>query len=184
MTRLFLLLTALIMTTPATAVIQVEMLTNKGRMVIAVDDKEAPKTADNFLDYVRSGFFDGVIFHRVIPGFVIQGGGFMENMFRKTTEKPIRFENTGLKNLRYTLSMARTSDPHSATSQFFINLTDNPSLDGGRNVPGYAVFGQVIEGQQVVDTIAAVRTRTVGPYADVPVSPVVIEKATILKSSR
>ena len=159
---------------------EVEFHTSKGLMVFDIDEERAPLTAENFLTYVRDGFYDGLIFHRVIPGFVIQGGGFDENMQQRETRAPVQNEAANqLRNLRYTLSMARTSDPHSATSQFFINLTDNGSLDYSANNPGYAVFGEVVEGQEVVDSIATVETSTVGPYRDVPVQPVVVEKAVV-----
>jgi cyclophilin family peptidyl-prolyl cis-trans isomerase len=119
----------------------VEMTTNKGVMLIEIDKKNAPLTAANFISYVENGFFDGLIFHRVIPGFVIQGGGFSPEMKQKETAAPIQNEaGNGLKNLRYSLSMARTNDPHSATSQFFINLNDNGNLDRSPSNPGYAVW--------------------------------------------
>lgn len=159
----------------------VEMTTNKGTIVIEVDEEKAPQTAENFLQYVKDGFFDGLIFHRVIPGFVIQGGGFEPGMKKRATRQPIQNEaSNGLKNLKYTLSMARTQNPHSATSQFFINVNDNAFLDyaqGGN--PGYAVFGEVVEGQEVVDAITNVKTGNVGHFQDVPVEDVVIEKAVI-----
>ncbi|MBN2232858.1 MAG: peptidyl-prolyl cis-trans isomerase [Deltaproteobacteria bacterium] len=157
---------------------KVTMETSKGAMVIELYPKEAPKTVENFLAYIDAGFFDGTIFHRVIPGFVIQGGGFTADMERKDTRKPIVNEaDNGLKNLRGTLSMARTSDPDSATSQFFINLQDNASLDHNARSAGYAVFGKVIEGLDVIDAIAAVPTTTHGPYRDVPREPVAITGA-------
>lgn len=159
---------------------EVEMHTGKGVMLVSVDEDRAPATAANFLQYVRDGFFDGLIFHRVIPGFVVQGGGFEPGMRKRPTRAPIRNEaDNGLKNLKYTLSMARTNDPHSATSQFFINLADNGNLDYSAANPGYAVFGEVISGREVVDAIAAVQTRTVGHFRDVPAPPVVIEKAVV-----
>ena len=160
---------------------RVQMQTSMGDIVIAVDAKKAPKTAENFLQYARDGFFDGLIFHRVIPNFVIQGGGFTPKMEQRQTRPPIVNEDdNGLKNLRYSLSMARTSDPNSATSQFFINLKDNSFLDAAANKRGYAVFGMVVEGQAVVDAIAGVATGNVGPFADVPKEPVVIKKAVVL----
>ena len=171
-------LAAALVATPATAA-EVEMHTSKGLLRISVDEEKAPLTAANFLQYVRDGFFDGLIFHRVIPGFVIQGGGFTADFTLRGNRAPIKNEaNNGLKNLKYTLSMARTNDPNSATSQFFINLSDNASLDYAANNPGYAVFGKVVAGQEVVDAIAAVGTRTHGHHQDVPQEPVVIEKAT------
>ena len=159
---------------------EVAMRTNKGEMLIFVDEERAPKTAANFLQYVRDGFFDGLIFHRVIPGFVIQGGGFSPEMRQKETREPVVNEaSNGLKNLKYTLSMARTNDPHSATSQFFINLKDNANLDPSATNPGYAVFGEVREGKETVDAIAAVATGNVGPFGDVPKEPVVILEAKV-----
>ena len=179
MKKLFLLIIACLMTFAAPAA-QVEMTTNKGVMVIDIDEENAPITAANFLQYVRSGFFDGLIFHRIIPGFVIQGGGFMPEMQRRPTKAPVPYELNDLKNLQYTLSMARTQDPHSATSQFFVNLRDNAQLDPQGERPGYAVFGKVIEGQDVVDAIATVPTATVGQFRDVPQDDVMIEKAIIM----
>ena len=141
---------------------KVVFATSKGNITIEVFEQEAPISAKNFLDYVDQGFFSGVIFHRVIPGFVIQGGGFTADMVQKKNNPPIKNEaDNGLKNDRGTLSMARTSDPDSATSQFFINLCANSSLDRSPGSDGYAVFGKVTEGMDVVDAIAAVRlTRT------------------------
>lgn len=157
--------------------------TTMGDIVIELDDVAAPVTAANFVAYVEAGFYDGAdgngatIFHRVIPGFVIQGGGLTEDLDTKATMAPIVNEfGNGLTNKRATISMARTSDPDSATSQFFINLVDNASLD---EPPGYAVFGEVIEGMDVVDAIATVETTTMGPYDDVPVEPIVITSATV-----
>lgn len=159
---------------------RVEMRTNKGTMVIALSEEQAPLTVANFLQYVQEGFFNGVIFHRVIPGFVIQGGGFTPDMQKKSTRPPIQNEaGNGLANAQYTLSMARTNDPHSATSQFFINLADNVPLDRSPGNPGYAVFGEVIEGKEVVDAIAGVATGIVGHYRDVPTEPVIIEQAVV-----
>jgi len=158
----------------------VTMETSMGKMVIQLYDDKAPVTCENFRRYVRDGFFNGLIFHRVIPGFVIQGGGFEPGMHKRATGSPIKNEaDNGLRNERYTLSMARTSDINSATSQFFINLADNASLDHTGNSPagyGYAVFAKVIEGMDVVDKIAAVPTTTVYPYRDVPRGDVVIKK--------
>ena len=168
-------------TASSAAAAEVEMRTSKGEMLIFVDEERAPKTAANFLQYVRDGFFDGLIFHRVVPGFVIQGGGFSPDMRKKETRPPIVNEaSNGLKNLKYTLSMARTPDPHSATSQFFINLTDNTvHLDPSAKNPGYAVFGEVREGKETVDAIAAVATGNVGRLGDVPKEPVVILEAKV-----
>jgi cyclophilin family peptidyl-prolyl cis-trans isomerase len=154
--------------------------TNQGEIHIEVDAGNAPVTAENFLSYVRDGFYDGVIFHRVIPGFVVQGGGFDENMNQKTTREPIQNESgNGLDNERGTLSMARTQDPHSATSQFFINLADNAALNNKGSRHGYAVFGRVVAGMEVVDRIAAVPTGSSGMHQDVPQETVRIETAEI-----
>jgi peptidyl-prolyl cis-trans isomerase B (cyclophilin B) len=157
--------------------------TTLGKILIELDDVKAPNTAKNFADYVRSGFYDGTIFHRIIPGFVVQGGGMLPGMEQKKGEAPIRNEATnGLKNLRGTLSMARTNDPHSATSQFFINLNDNAALD--HKAPtgagwGYAVFGEVVEGMDVVDAMAKVPTGQRGMHGDVPKNDILVLKATI-----
>lgn len=158
--------------------------TSKGKIVIELWEDKAPKTVANFLQYVKSGHFDGTIFHRVIPGFVIQGGGMTADMTQKPTKPPVQNEaDNGLKNSRGTLSMARTSDPNSASSQFFINLKDNASLDHrGKSMQGwgYAVFGQVVEGMDVVDQIAQVRTGNKSGHSDVPVEPIVVRKAEVL----
>lgn len=164
---------------------EVEFTTTKGDIVIELYPDKAPITVDNFLAYVNSGFYQGTIFHRVIPGFVIQGGGMDKNLDKKRTMDPITNEaDNGLKNARYTLSMARTMDPNSATSQFFINLTDNKTLDHtGKTMGGwgYAVFGKVIKGQDVVDQIAKVTTTNRGRYKDVPFTPVEITGAKVIK---
>ncbi len=152
--------------------------TSMGDITIELMSEEAPVTAKNFLDYVDAGFFDGTIFHRVIPGFVIQGGGFTADMNQKQTRVPIKNEaDNGVRNSRGTLSMARTSDVNSATSQFFINLKDNPFLDHGTRDFGYAVFARVVEGMDVVDKIAGVQTGNHGPHSDVPMEPVVTTTA-------
>ena len=159
----------------------VELHTNKGVIRLQLDAEKAPKSAENFLAYVRSGHFDGTIFHRVIDGFMIQGGGFEPGMKQKPTQAPIANEaDNGLKNKRYTIAMARTNDPHSATAQFFINVSDNAFLDHTSPSPqgwGYAVFGEVVQGQDVVDAIKGVKTGSKGFHQDVPVEDVVIEKA-------
>lgn len=161
---------------------EVEMQTNKGNLRIFIDEKNAPVTAKNFLNYVREGFYDGLIFHRVIPNFVIQGGGFASGMQKRPTKASIINEaSNGLKNLKYTLSMARTPDPDSATSQFFINLQDNTNLDPSASSPGYAVFGKVVEGMEVVDAIAQVKTGQVGPFRDVPAEDIVITQAVVIQ---
>lgn len=154
--------------------------TNMGSFKIELFAKEAPITVANFLNYVDKKFYDGTTFHRVIPGFVIQGGGFDKNMSQKTTLPAIKNEAlNGLKNLKGTLSMARTSEINSATSQFFVNLVDNAALDHVSDAKyGYAVFGKVVEGFDVVEKIAAVKTTTKGPFQDVPETPVIVESAT------
>ena len=161
----------------------VTMTTNHGTIQIEVFKDKAPVTVQNFLDYVQEGFYDGLIFHRVIPDFMIQGGGFEVGMKQKSNKDPIENEaENGLKNVRGTLSMARTGDPHSATSQFFINLKDNDFLDHtGKNPKswGYAVFGKVVSGMDVVDKIAAVDTGSQGPYRDVPGTDVIITKMSV-----
>jgi cyclophilin family peptidyl-prolyl cis-trans isomerase len=152
--------------------------TSLGDFTIELFETEAPLSSQNFLDYVDAGHFDDTVFHRVIPGFVIQGGGMTADMKQKSTRSPIRNEaDNGLKNRRGTLSMARTNDPHSATSQFFVNLVDNAFLDPGRGGAGYAVFGHVTEGMSVVDAIAKVKTGRKGMHDDVPVEPVVVKSA-------
>ena len=150
-------------------------LTNKGNIKLKLYPEKAPITVKNFLSYIDSGFYNNTIFHRIIPGFVIQGGGFSKEMDRKKTLPPIKNEaDNGLKNLRGTLSMARTNVVNSATSQFFINLKDNDSLDHGSRDFGYAVFAEVIEGMEIVDKIASVQT-TNSPMPNIPVEQVVIE---------
>ncbi|MBW1643118.1 MAG: peptidyl-prolyl cis-trans isomerase [Deltaproteobacteria bacterium] len=154
--------------------------TNMGNIEIEFFDKEAPLGTANFLNYVDSGFYNGAIFHRVIPGFMLQGGGFDKNMNKKQTKPPIKNEaNNGKKNLRGTLSYARTQAIHSATSQFFINLVDNAFLDYKNDRQyGYAVFGKVIKGMNVIDAIGKVKTGRVNMYEDVPKKPVIIIKAS------
>jgi peptidyl-prolyl cis-trans isomerase B (cyclophilin B) len=161
----------------------VKLETTKGAIVIEVNDTAAPVTAANFLQYVNDGFYDGTIFHRVIPNFMIQGGGFTADMKQKTTRPSIVNEGkNGLKNKRGTLAMARTNDPNSATGQFFINLIDNAFLDydAARNNPGYAVFGQVVEGMDVVDAIAKVKTGIKGMFQDVPEEAIIIKSAKVV----
>ena len=157
---------------------RVVMETSLGTMVIELYPEKAPVTVKNFLSYVDAGFYDGTIFHRVIPGFVIQGGGFDANMEKKSNNPPIKNEaDNGLRNLRATLSMARTSDINSATSQFFINLKNNSNLDHNSSSFGYAVFAKVVKGVGTIDKIAAVKTTTKGHYRDVPAEPVLIISA-------
>jgi peptidyl-prolyl cis-trans isomerase A (cyclophilin A) len=156
----------------------VSLETSFGTIKIGLDKEKAPITVDNFIKYVRAGHYDGTIFHRVIPDFMIQGGGFEEDMTERPTRPAIRNEgNNGLRNLRGTVAMARTNAPDSATAQFFINLRDNPSLDYGIRGAGYAVFGEVIEGMDVVEKIVGVTTTTKGMFQDVPVIPVMIKRA-------
>ena len=159
----------------------IRFTTNLGVIDIELDPEHAPITCENFENYVKSGFYNGTIFHRVIKGFMIQGGGFEPGMQQKPTNDPIKNEaDNGLKNDKYTIAMARTNDPHSATAQFFINVADNDFLNHTAptgNGWGYAVFGKVVAGQDVVDQIARVRTGTHGWFGDVPVEDVVIEKA-------
>ena len=163
---------------------QVELQTSKGNIKIELDDDKAPESVRNFVEHVKRGHYDGTVFHRVIKGFMIQGGGFEPGMKQKATGKPIRNEaNNGLKNARYTLAMARTSDPHSATAQFFINAADNAFLDHKAESSqgwGYAVFGRVVEGNEVVDAIEKVQTGSKGGHGDVPLDDVTIERATVL----
>ena len=161
----------------------VKMETNMGNIIIELNEDKAPVTTRNFLNYVESGHYDGTIFHRVIRDFMIQGGGLTSDMNTKKTKAPIRNEaNNGLKNRKYTIAMARTMDPHSATSQFFINTTNNSSLDYKASTEadwGYAVFGRVISGKDVVDKIERVATTSRGMYKNVPISPIVIKKVTV-----
>ena len=163
----------------------VKLETTMGDIVIRLDAAKAPITVENFLAYVKAGYYDGTIFHRVIGNFMIQGGGMTPDMEAKKTNKPIKNEaNNGLKNKKYNVAMARTSDPHSATEQFFINVKDNDFLDF--KAPegsgwGYAVFGRVIKGQNVVDKIKAVPTGSRGMHQDVPLEPVIIKKASIVE---
>ena len=160
----------------------IRFTTNHGVIDIELDFDKAPITAKNFQQYAEDGFYNGTIFHRVIPGFMIQGGGMESGMKEKDTREPIENEaDNGLKNLRGTLSMARTSDPHSASSQFFINLVDNDALNpGGADAYGYAVFGKVVSGMSTVDAIAKVKTGARLPYTDVPEKTVTIQTVEIL----
>jgi peptidyl-prolyl cis-trans isomerase B (cyclophilin B) len=157
--------------------------TNYGDISLELDFENAPKTCANFLEYAKEGFYDGTIFHRVIPGFMIQGGGFTEDMSQKPTKSPIENEaDNGLKNTTGTVAMARTNDPHSATAQFFINVTDNNFLNhSGKNSQGwgYAVFARVSAGMDAVDKIKAVPTGNKSMHQDVPLDPVIIEKVTV-----
>lgn len=170
---------------PAATAPKVALTTNLGRIVIELDDAKAPKSSENFLQYVRDGFYSGTVFHRVIPGFMAQGGGFTADLQLKPTRAAIPNEaNNGLSNLRGTVAMARTNDPHSATAQFFVNVVDNQRLDfvsEQDGLWGYAVFGKVVEGMDVIDKIIAIPTGGQGPLPrDVPTEPVVIESAELL----
>jgi len=163
----------------------IRIQTNKGVIDIELDAEKAPATVENFVSYVKDGFYDGTIFHRVIDGFMIQGGGMEPGMTEKQTKAPVKNEaDNGLKNDRGTIAMARTNDPHSATAQFFINISDNaflnhqqPTMDGW----GYCVFGKVVNGMDVVDEIKGVATTSKGFHQDVPAEDIVIEKAEIVE---
>ncbi len=161
----------------------IKLHTNFGLITLELDAEKAPETTKNFLAYVEAGHYDNTVFHRVIDGFMIQGGGFGPGMKEKKTRAPIPNEaGNGLKNVRYTVAMARTSDPHSATAQFFINVADNAFLDfkmPSGNGWGYCVFGKVVEGTDVVDKIKGVKTGNAGFHQDVPKEDVIIERAEI-----
>ncbi|HET7833332.1 MAG TPA: peptidylprolyl isomerase [Gallionella sp.] len=161
----------------------IKLHTNLGTITLQLDAEKAPITVKNFLDYVNSGFYNGTIFHRVMDGFMIQGGGFEPGMKQKPTNAPIKNEAAnGLKNQTYTIAMARTSDPHSASAQFFINVKNNGFLDyPGQDGWGYAVFGKVVEGMDVVDAIAKVKTGNSGYHQNVPTQDVVITKAEVVQ---
>ena len=165
---------------------QVEMKTSQGTLVIELYADKAPKSVGNFLQYVKDGFYNGLIFHRVIDGFMIQGGGFEPGMKQKATRAPIENEaKNGLRNEPGTLAMARTADPHSASAQFFINLVNNAPLDyPSRDGWGYAVFGKVVQGFDVVQKIAKLPTSNAGMHQNVPTTPVVIESAKLLPEKK
>ncbi len=171
--------------TPATNAPRVALQTNLGTIVLELARDKAPVSVDNFVQYVKDGHYDGTVVHRVIDGFMAQGGGFDANLRQKPTRAAITNEaQNGLKNTRYTVAMARTSDPHSATAQFFINVADNTFLNHTAPSPqgwGYAVFGKVVAGTEVVDKIRAVRTVNRGMFQDVPAEPITILKATLEK---
>lgn len=163
---------------------KVRLATSEGDIVLDLDREKAPRTVDNFVGYVKNGHYAGTVFHRVIPNFMVQGGGMDKAMTEKKTGAPIPLESrNGLKNERGTVAMARTSDPNSATAQFFINVQDNAFLDqpNSRDGNGYAVFGRVVEGMDVVDKIRGVPTTTKGPHQNVPVEPILIKKASLEK---
>jgi peptidyl-prolyl cis-trans isomerase B (cyclophilin B) len=163
----------------------VRLETSHGAIVLALDAAKAPLTVDNFVQYVRDGFYDGTLFHRVIDGFMVQGGGFLPGMQQKRARAPIQNEaDNGLRNQRGTIAMARTPDPHSASAQFFINVSDNAFLDFKSKTEagwGYCVFGQVVEGMDVVDRIKGVATTNRGSHRDVPAEDVVIERASVVE---
>ena len=163
----------------------IRIQTSYGAILIDLDAERAPKSVENFLSYVKEGFYDGTLFHRVIDNFMIQGGGFLPSMTQKTTRAPIENEaRNGLRNERGTVTMARTSDPHSATAQFFINVVDNDFLNHTAMTPtgwGYCVFGKVTDGMTVVDRIKGIPTSSHGGYKDVPITDVVIEKIQIVE---
>ena len=164
--------------------VHILMTTTVGPMTLELDADNAPKTVENFLSYVSSGFYDDTIFHRVINNFMVQGGGFTADMEQKATQAPIENEaNNGLKNARGTIAMARTQDPHSATAQFFINVQDNDFLNHtGENMQGwgYVVFGKVTDGEDVLDKIRCVQTGSQAGHQDVPVEPIIIESVTVI----
>ncbi len=167
---------------------RVLLTTNQGNIVLELDQRSAPITVENFLKYVRDGHYDGTIFHRVIDGFMVQGGGYKEDLSGKPTRPPIMNEApNGLKNSRGTVAMARTNDPHSASAQFFINVVDNAALDHVAPTDprswGYAVFGKVVEGMDVVDKIKSAPTERKGVFENLPVTPVIVEKASVVEAA-
>ena len=180
--RILAVVLALVLSTSVFAKTErVELLTSEGQIILELYPDKAPKTVDNFIEHVRTRFYSDTLFHRVIPGFMIQGGGFNVQGERKNTKASIVNESdNGLSNERGTIAMARTNDPHSATSQFFINHADNPFLDRSTSSYGYTVFGRVVRGMEVVDKIAQVATRTNGMMRDWPQQPVRIFKAYYL----
>jgi peptidyl-prolyl cis-trans isomerase A (cyclophilin A) len=183
-TRLAALLCAALLCLPAWAQQKVKLATSQGDIVLELDREKAPKSVDNFLQYVKAGHYDGTIFHRVIADFMIQGGGMKADMSEKPTRAPFPLESrNGLSNVRGTVAMARTMDPNSATAQFFINVKDNAFLDqpNSRDGNGYAVFGKVVSGMDVVDKIRAVAVSDKGGHQNVPTQAVTIKKATLEK---
>lgn len=163
---------------------KVQLSTSAGDIVIQLDKDKAPKTVENFVQYVKAGHYNGTIFHRVIDNFMIQGGGMSADMKEKTTRAPIPLESrNGLTNVRGSIAMARTANPNSATAQFFLNVRDNPFLDqaNARDGEGYAVFGKVVEGMDVMDKIKTTATTTKGPHQNVPSEPILIKKASIIE---
>lgn len=187
MHRLYLFLCAIFFSISAFAANpQLEVKTSQGTIIIELYQDKAPKSVENFLQYAKDDFFNGTVFHRVIPGFMIQGGGFTPDMKQKETRAPIPNEaKNGLKNQTGTLAMARTSDPHSASAQFFINAADNTFLDyPSRDGWGYAVFGKVTQGMDVVKKIEKLETRNIGPFQNVPTTPVLIESVKLLPTKQ
>lgn len=186
MKRILLLASSLLISLAAhaapDAAVLVKLTTTDGEVFLELDPGKAPKSVANFVQYVKDGHYDGTIFHRVIPGFMAQGGGFTADLEEKPTREPIQNESkNGLSNARGTIAMARTRDPHSATAQWYINLVDNPRLDGSEHHWGYAVFGKVVRGMDVIDSIAAIPTGPAGPFrSDVPFRPVIIKRAEII----
>ncbi|CNE23124.1 peptidylprolyl isomerase A [Yersinia nurmii] len=174
-------LTAMAPAAFAAAAPHVLLTTSAGNIELALDNQKAPVSTQNFVNYVNSGYYNNTVFHRVIPGFMVQGGGFTADLQQKATNAPIKNEaDNGLRNLRGTISMARTADKDSATSQFFLNVADNAFLDHGQRDFGYAVFGKVVKGMDVVDKISQVQTENIGPYQNVPVKPITILSAKVL----
>ena len=184
-TRLAATLVAAAMCMPAWAQQKVKLATSMGDIVIELDAAKAPKSVDNFVQYVKAGHYDGTIFHRVIGNFVVQGGGYQPNGTEKPTRPPVVNESgNGLSNRRGTVAMARTDDPHSATSQFYVNLTDNLALDPSPARWGYAVIGRVVEGMDVIDRIASVPTGEQGPFTDdAPLEPILVQSARVLSEA-
>lgn len=183
--KILVLLGCCVMATGVMAAQQVKITTTQGDIVVELNEEKAPKSSANFLNYVDNKFYDGTIFHRVIPGFMIQGGGFTKDFVQKKTNAPIANEaNNGLKNVKGSIAMARTMDPNSATAQFFINLVDNKALDYSGPTPqgaGYAVFGKVVSGMDVVEKIAMEKTSNQHGHQNVPVTAIVITEVTRVK---
>lgn len=180
MMKKYILLTNILLSSSAFAGTHVNIDTNVGQISIELYDQEAPITTKNFLKYVKKDYYNGTIFHRVIPNFMIQAGGFDRNLQQKDTDQPIKNEaSNGLKNMRGTIAMARTSDPNSAAAQFFINTQSNNALDQTASNDGYTVFGKVTQGMQVVDKISHVQTTRYGMQQNLPIEPIIIEKITI-----
>ena len=184
--KFVLVMTGLMLSLVAQAAPTVEMQTSMGTIIIELDSEKAPKTVQNFLNYTKDGFYNGTVFHRVIEGFMIQGGGFTKDMAEKPTASPITNEGrNGLRNLRGTIAMARRPDPHSATAQFFINHKDNYGLDyPSTDNWGYAVFGKVVQGMEVIDKMARVPTGNRGMFQNVPIEPVIIQTVKVISDKK